>query len=74
MCRNIKKLRRSGSAQPSDAELHDAALQFIRKISGYRAPSKINEEAFEDAVHEVAHVAKRLFRSLKVKEPRRVAV
>lgn len=74
MCRNIKKLRRPGIAQPSDAELHDAALQFVRKISGYRSPSKANTEAFETAVHEVAHAARRLFQSLRAKDPQRIAV
>lgn len=60
MCRNIKTLRRPDAA-PTDQELHDAALQFIRKISGYRKPSRANQEPFDRAVGEVAAVSRRLF-------------
>ncbi len=42
MCRNIKRLR-NPEHSPTDHELHDAALQFIRKISGFRAPSRANQ-------------------------------
>jgi hypothetical protein len=63
MCRNIKKLRRP-EQQPSDEELHDAALQFVRKISGYRKPSKANEEAFNRAVDDVARASRELFDNL----------
>jgi hypothetical protein len=63
MCRNIKKLRRPDEA-PTDQELHDAALQFIRKISGFNAPSKANEVAFNQAVQEVAAAGRELFASL----------
>lgn len=63
MCRNIKKLRRP-EASPTDEELHDAALQFIRKISGFRAPSQKNQHAFETAVHEVTLASRRLFEQL----------
>ncbi len=73
MCRNIKKLRRPG-AVPTDQELHDAALQFVRKISGFHAPSQANQEAFETAVHEVALASRTLFNSLRVRESRRAAV
>jgi hypothetical protein len=66
MCRNIKKLRHPDQA-PTEAELHDAALQFVRKISGFRAPSKANEAAFHTAVHDVAAVAAALFDSLDVR-------
>ncbi|MSQ15750.1 MAG: DUF2277 domain-containing protein [Dehalococcoidia bacterium] len=52
MCRSIKLLRRTDSV-PSDDEVYAAALQFVRKISGYRAPSKANEEAFDLAVAEI---------------------
>ena len=72
MCRNIKKLRRPEGA-PSDAELHDAALQFIRKISGYREPSRTNAAAFDDAVADVTEAARRLFDALRVAERRTVA-
>ncbi len=72
MCRNIKKLRRSGSV-PTDQELHDAALQFVRKISGFHAPSRANQEAFEAAVGEVALAGQRLFNALRVRESLEVA-
>ena len=68
MCRSIKVLRRPG-LDPTDEELHAAALQFIRKISGFRAPSRANTEAFESAVHEVATAGRRLFDRLEVREP-----
>jgi hypothetical protein len=64
MCRNIKKLRQPGG--PTDQELHDAALQFVRKISGYQTPSRANQDAFETAVREVAHAGKKLFDRLAV--------
>jgi hypothetical protein len=65
MCRNIKRLRHPDH-EPSDQELHDAALQFVRKISGFNAPSKANEAAFEAAVHDVAAAGRALFQSLEV--------
>jgi hypothetical protein len=65
MCRNIKRLRTHDHA-PSDQELHDAALQFIRKISGFHAPSRANQDAFDTAVREVAGAGRRLFDSLHV--------
>ena len=68
MCRNIKRLRHPDHP-PSDAELHDAALQFIRKISGFRAPSQANQAAFERAVQGVADVSREMFQSLRVREP-----
>ncbi len=60
MCRNIKKLRFE-DRRPTERELQDAALQFVRKISGYRKPSKGNQAAFEKAVNEIALVGKTLF-------------
>lgn len=66
MCRNIKRLRRP-DAPPSDQELHDAALQFVRKISGMRTPSAANTAAFDAAVHDVAAAARTLFTSLRVR-------
>lgn len=65
MCRNIKKLRRLES-QPSDAELQDAALQFVRKISGYRVPSQANQKTFDKAVADVARASRRMFDGLQV--------
>jgi len=68
MCRNIKRLRHPEHA-PSDQELHDAALQFVRKISGFNAPSRANQDAFERAVHDVAGTARVLFQSLHLTHP-----
>ena len=67
MCRNIKRLRRPEGA-PSDQEQQDAALQFVRKISGFNAPSQINREAFDAAVTDVAAAGRQLFDSLHVRE------
>ena len=60
MCRNIKKLRRP-EGHPTNVELHDAALQFVRKISGYRVPSQGNKAAFDAAVVDVASASQALF-------------
>jgi len=64
MCRNIKRLRQPDRA-PTDHELHDAALQFVRKISGYREPSRANRAAFDAAVSDVAAAGRRLFDALR---------
>jgi hypothetical protein len=66
MCRNIKRLRQPGQ-QPTDQELHDAALQYVRKISGYNAPSQQNRAAFDQAVADVTRAGRRLFDSLQVR-------
>jgi len=66
MCRNIKQLR-NPDRPPTDEELHDAALQFVRKISGYRQPSQVNKEAFETAVAEIAAISRQLFKTLTVR-------
>ena len=63
MCRNIKTLF-NFDPPATDEEIHDASLQFVRKLSGFHHPSQANEAAFERAVHEVATVAKRLLDSL----------
>ena len=73
MCRNIKRLRHPDHA-PSDQELHDAALQFVRKISGFHAPSHANAAAFNTAVRDVATVARTLFRGLQVRGHSEAAV
>lgn len=64
MCRNIVKLR-FPDRSPTDEELHDAALQFVRKISGYRQPSRANQQAFDRAVLDVAAAARTLFNELQ---------
>jgi hypothetical protein len=63
MCRSIKTLR--GDAPASDEEIQAAALQFVRKISGYRQPSRANAAAFEAAVEEVAEASRRLLAGLR---------
>ena len=63
MCRSIKTLR--GQEPPAtDEEIRAAALQFVRKVSGYRAPAKRNEDAFQAAVEEIAASSSRLLASL----------
>ncbi len=64
MCRNIRKLRKPEGV-PDDHELHDAALQFVRKISGYHNPSAANQAAFEKAVKAVAVAARKMFERIQ---------
>jgi hypothetical protein len=64
MCRNIKTLFNFEPAA-TDAEIRDASLQFVRKLSGFAAPSKVNEAAFQKAVDEVAASATALIRTLR---------
>jgi hypothetical protein len=66
MCRNIKRLRH-GAQPPTDQELYDASLQFVRKISGFQAPSQANQAAFDRAVRDVAAVSRVLFDSLHLR-------
>ena len=63
MCRSIKTLRRS-DGQASEEEVRAAALQFVRKVSGYRAPSRANEQPFNSAVEAIAEASRRLLDSL----------
>ena len=66
MCRSIKTLRRpQGSV--TEEEVYEAALQFVRKISGYRVPSRANRDAFDAAVAEVAETSRRLLDGLTVR-------
>jgi hypothetical protein len=70
MCRNIKTLF-NFEPPASELEIRDAALQFVRKLSGFNVPSKANEEAFERAVDEVAASARTMIRALVTNaEPR----
>jgi hypothetical protein len=65
MCRSIQQLR--GANPPAtDTEVRDAALQYVRKISGYRTPSKSNEAVFEAAVDDIAAATRRLLENLVV--------
>ena len=63
MCRNIKTLF-NFDPPATDEEIRAASLQFVRKLSGFNAPSKANERAFDQAIDEVADVARRLIDSL----------
>jgi hypothetical protein len=64
MCRNIKTLFNFTPAA-TEQEIRNASLQFVRKVSGFNAPSKVNEVVFNQAVEEVARAAGRLISSLK---------
>lgn len=63
MCRNIKTLF-NFEPPATDDEIHDASLQFVRKLSGFTIPSKANEAAFDRAVEEVSAAARTLIRSM----------
>jgi len=70
MCRNIKTLF-NFDPPATDEEIRSASLQFVRKLSGFNAPSKANEAAFNRAIEEVSGSARRLIDSLKTTaEPR----
>ena len=73
MCRSIKTLYNVEPAADED-ETRAAALQFVRKISGYRKPSRANEEAFEAAVDEIAAISWRLLGQLETSAPPRERV
>ncbi len=63
MCRSIKILRRPAERATKE-EISAAALQFVRKVSGYRKPSRANEPAFDAAVVEISHSVEKLLESL----------
>ena len=64
MCRSIKLLRNPDGG-PTDQELYEAALQYVRKISGFRKPARVNQEAFDAAVQEVAATSRVLLERLQ---------
>lgn len=66
MCRSIKTLRRADEPATPE-EIEAAARQFVRKVSGYRTPSRRNEEAFEGAIAEIAHASRRLLDSIEAR-------
>lgn len=68
MCRNIKTLF-NFDPPASDEEIHSAAVQFVRKVSGFTHPSRANEAAFERAVDDIAGVARRLIDALETNAP-----
>jgi hypothetical protein len=70
MCRNIRTLY-NFEPPATNEEIHAAALQFVRKVSGFNKPSKANEAAFLGAVNEIAAVSRKLLRSLETSAPPR---
>jgi hypothetical protein len=68
MCRSIKTLR-TGAEPARDDEIAAAALQYVRKVSGYRKPSAANEPAFDAAVAEVAAASRRLLEAVAATHP-----
>ncbi len=70
MCRNIKTLY-NFEPKASPDEIHAAALQYVRKISGFRKPSQVNEKAFEAAIEDIARASEQLLNSLQTKAPKR---
>lgn len=67
MCRNIRTLRPPHVEQASDEDVRAAALQYVRKVSGFRAPAAHNQQAFDQAVDEVARATGELLASLRVR-------
>jgi hypothetical protein len=70
MCRNIKTLFNFDPPVTTE-EIHNASLQFVRKISGFNKPSRANEASFQAAVNEIAEVSARLIHSLETNAPPR---
>jgi hypothetical protein len=68
MCRNIRTLYNFEPAA-TDEEVHAAALQYVRKISGFTKPSAANKEAFDRAVEQVAHISQHLLADLVTNAP-----
>ena len=64
MCRSIKQLR---GTEPTEEEIRAAALQFVRKVSGYRQPSRANAEAFDRAVQDVSDASERLLQAISAR-------
>lgn len=69
MCRSIKRLREGATPAPSE-EVEAAALQYVRKISGFSKPAPHNEEVFDMAVAEIALASQRLLESLEIRGAR----
>jgi len=66
MCRSIKPLRMP-DRKATEQEIAEAALQYVRKVSGYRKPSRLNQEAFDVAVVEIAQATEKLLSQLQMK-------
>ena len=73
MCRSIKPLRNMDHPV-TEQEIYEAALQYVRKVSGYRKPSKVNEEAFNMAIEEVAESTRKILANLRTVESHRSKV
>ena len=69
MCRSIKTLRPPYAEAVTDEDMHAAALQYVRKISGFRAPAARNAAAFDQAVDEITAATARLLDALEVRAP-----
>ena len=65
MCRNIKNLRNSNDS-PTDEEIMEAALQYVRKVSGYRKPSRLNTDVYNQAIEDITIATKRLLEDLVI--------
>jgi hypothetical protein len=70
MCRSIKVLRKPGETATAE-DVEKAALQFVRKISGFPKPSQANQADFQRAVQEVAQASQRLLDEIEARSPRR---
>jgi hypothetical protein len=68
MCRNIRQLY-NFEPPATNEEVRAAALQYVRKISGFNKPSQVNQEAFDLAVEQVAHVSQHLLEALQTSAP-----
>lgn len=68
MCRNIRQLH-NFAPPATDEEIEAAAIQFVRKISGFNKPSAVNSEAFDAAVEEITAVSKNLLANLQTNAP-----
>jgi hypothetical protein len=68
MCRNIRTLH-NFAPPATDDEVHAAALQYVRKVSGSAKPSQVNQAAFDEAVHAVAHATRDLLEQLTTNAP-----
>ena len=73
MCRSIKTLRPPYTEAVTDADMRAAALQYVRKISGFRAPAAKNAAAFDAAVEEIAESTARLLAALELRTPAKTA-
>jgi hypothetical protein len=69
MCRSIKTLRPPYLDRVTEDDTKAAALQYVRKISGFRKPSNANQKAFDKAVREIAHASDHLLAALEVRVP-----